>query len=78
VGATVVHHRNEDKYDDSDGNLVPLCMTCHSSLHAASGPTPQIGTDGWPIEDSADPLGLYADLRKRKKALKPSGGASEP
>lgn len=40
--ATVAHHiiRRRSGGSDDDGNLLPLCASCHSRLHASAG-------EGW-------------------------------
>lgn len=38
----VVHHINGDRSDNRLENLVPLCHSCHGSVHLAAGPRGEI------------------------------------
>jgi len=42
-----VHHINGDKTDCDIDNLVPLCRSCHKSVHYAIAATPQQMTDAF-------------------------------
>jgi 5-methylcytosine-specific restriction endonuclease McrA len=38
----VVHHKNGDRTDDCIENLIPLCESCHSKVHARSDELPDL------------------------------------
>lgn len=64
--AIQTHHVNEDKSDDSKGNLQVLCLKCHAAKHGGGS-----GMGGYvPPEDIAKMDAWHSDYRARAQDKK--------
>lgn len=45
-----IHHKNRDTYDNSTGNLMTLCNSCHSRWHHRAGHIPKLARLSLPGE----------------------------